>query len=206
MARRLLTLLSALSLLLCVAAAVVWVRSYFVGEALIWNGVRREAGKSQEVLWSVNVWSAQGGVGVYHDQLWMPAGFYARADTFDWARDRMRVYPYVPIPQLQRGRYVQGLGVTLFEWRGEQTWPTMDLASPAASNPARERVLILPYWLPVLLTALLPAWAALHWRRARRTASRLRGGLCPQCGYDLRATPGRCPECGAAAAVKLKQD
>jgi hypothetical protein len=51
-----------------------------------------------------------------------------------------------------------------------------------------------PYWLPVSIFAVMPAVAAArHLRRARR----LHSGLCPRCGYDLRATPHRCPECGA---------
>jgi hypothetical protein len=50
-------------------------------------------------------------------------------------------------------------------------------------------------WI-VLVTGILPAvWLKKNRRRAaRRRAAR---GLCPACGYDLRATPSRCPECGA---------
>jgi len=53
-----------------------------------------------------------------------------------------------------------------------------------------------PWWfLSFLLLGVTGIWARtdLHASRARR---RLRSGECVVCGYDLRASPDRCPECG----------
>jgi hypothetical protein len=57
------------------------------------------------------------------------------------------------------------------------------------------RSAMVPYWFLVLLTAIVPAtWAGRRLGRRLRAHRFSTRGLCPACGYDLRATPGRCPE------------
>ena len=53
--------------------------------------------------------------------------------------------------------------------------------------------------VPSLVTMPASASLIVRQRRRRRADRRSRVGLCPACGYDLRASAGRCPECGTPA-------
>ncbi len=54
----------------------------------------------------------------------------------------------------------------------------------------------LPYWLLYIIFSIFPF---LWWRKKRRLKKIKAKGCCQTCGYDLRATPGRCPECGTVS-------
>jgi len=61
------------------------------------------------------------------------------------------------------------------------------------SDGMRRWNLVVPFWVLGILFAAPPG---LWWRGRMKVRRRRRLGLCASCGYDLRATPGRCPECG----------
>ncbi|MDB5290530.1 MAG: hypothetical protein JWL69_1771 [Phycisphaerales bacterium] len=88
----------------------------------------------------------------------------------------------------------QGGGVTLMR-RDSVPWFFAGPSTGGKPVPMynAESVFGLAYEFVLIPAAILPGcwWLSKH--RLRRRAKR---GLCLACGYDLCATPERCPECG----------
>jgi hypothetical protein len=63
------------------------------------------------------------------------------------------------------------------------------------SSSYSDTMTIVPLYPLILALLIYPLRA---WRRAHGMAP----GHCAQCGYDLRATPSQCPECGAPGTVQ----
>jgi hypothetical protein len=88
-----------------------------------------------------------------------------------------------------------------FGWDAQEYYRRTDGYAPnyhAASFVLEYRVWAVPYWPLLCAFGLLPLLCLRAWHLRRRRSS---AGLCPFCGYDLRATAERCPECGAAPAA-----
>jgi hypothetical protein len=75
------------------------------------------------------------------------------------------------------------------------------LAKPPETAVVRAWQVQVPMGFAIFLAAIGPGvWvigSPARWRRVRRR----RKGLCENCGYDLRASEGKCPECGRERAV-----
>jgi hypothetical protein len=65
------------------------------------------------------------------------------------------------------------------------------------SGPRCWYALWCPTWFIAVLTGSAASSLGMISMRLRRRSARVLAGLCSRCGYDLRATPDRCPECGA---------
>jgi hypothetical protein len=63
-------------------------------------------------------------------------------------------------------------------------------------------LILVPLPFVVGLFAFLPLADVLMIRARRRRRHSAEAGLCARCGYDVRATPDRCPECGAVSTAQ----
>ncbi len=79
-------------------------------------------------------------------------------------------------------------------WRAWRADRSLILWRPTFINdwPNKASV-ILPFWIPTLVFG---SFILLRHPPGHRRRKRKKLGLCVKCGYDLRASTGRCPECG----------
>jgi hypothetical protein len=93
----------------------------------------------------------------------------------------------------------QGGGLTLYRIEGPWFFSGPSTGGKVVPRYNAHDVLAFPHWMGVAAAAVLPA---VWWITSKRLERRRSRGLCLQCGYDLRATPERCPECGRVPEVR----
>ena len=178
MKRGLVNSTAALSTLMFAATMALWVRSYWVPENIGWV---RESLPEQATLQSVSVCITP-----------MSGKF-----TFDYSRSEQRV-PAEDVTRLHTGsrfvwrRVSSGAGMVLptTNWLGFG-WMRHDGIYGNYIQYGWDWTA--PGWLVALVFAIPPVM----WLRFRRRLhERAIAGRCETCGYDLRASPERCPECG----------
>jgi hypothetical protein len=164
------TILAVACVFLCALVIAAWVRSYFVSVS-IGYGLSRPGGK----LLAGGLMSGRGGIGV------------AVVSNLD---DEPQIHGM--FHQREPPGYAGGLGTERTRWK---SLGFMYIRYSLPSPPVHIRAVAVPIWFLLLLSSVWPAWHLRGvWRREHARRKRL--GLCPRCGYDLRASTDRCPECG----------
>jgi hypothetical protein len=176
--RRLLNLLTLLSLLLCVAIVVLWVRSYRLTDQLHWvspGGFRGAGSASGYVVVQLNPGDTSA---------------YSRARR-GWTYHHMQPYS-APSYAVAYGNLDPIRTFGTFELCGLGWYTVRD------RNGMRTATGVLPFYLVAAATAALPLWWTVVRLRSRVHDRRRKcPSLCHSCGYDLTGNvSGVCPECG----------
>lgn len=178
MKRRLFTIFAGVSLLMCVTTSALWVRSYWRVDQFqrlyVAPGFRHT---------SIRARSCKGAILLDRiveepsDPSTPFLGLVSRP------RDDAPSVPFENARHVFAG-FAWSHDVSLSPGRG--LW---------AASRATYTAVSIPHW------AMTVAFAACGiWLLARRWRERRLAGHCAVCGYDLRASPQRCPECGSVSA------
>jgi hypothetical protein len=191
-------ILAGLSLLLALAAAVMWVRSYSRVERVQYTRLDARQTPRPHTQWAITyLESCVGGLQLRHMTAVSqglqafarahqdPDGYHLGLRWLVDDDDRQMRYP-------TRGwvtahTHLIQCSIAGFEINKSKWGP--------ADNPNTSKSITVPHWFLVLVGMPLPVFTAMVAVRRRR---RIRNGMCVNCGYDLRASKERCPECGEA--------
>lgn len=181
-------LLAGVSLLACVGISALWVRSQFRSDTISYcNDAWGDSSAAQQTDSSIAARRPSWSTGHWND--------YWRLSTacqvLEFANERIDINANIEGQLVSNGwNYVTELpDDSSVAW-----WPSFTKTGKyAPPNVNGQMKLTLPYWLLTGVFGTLPAIAAM---RGIRYLGDKQPGRCNRCGYDLHATPDRCPECG----------
>jgi hypothetical protein len=176
--RRLFAIISVVSFLLCLTVTTMLVRSWFIYD----NFKRASYSDSKGIssIYGVTTWC--GRFSYVDVEIPDPKGYVLSAEDrssiarecVGWTRDNLKTPPRLELRASLFGSFFRSDG--------------------HGQYGRRSNVLFFPFWPAMVLFSIAPA---ITFVRRRRSAARRSRNHCVKCGYDLRATPDRCPECGA---------
>jgi predicted RNA-binding Zn-ribbon protein involved in translation (DUF1610 family) len=183
MSRRLLNLLTVLSLLLCMAVCVLWARSYFRSDWLCYTRVARQPTLIRSD--DLELLSGEGNAWVAFTRAQFRPEEEHRSDE-GWAFESD-----APEDAAERVEHrAWGFGYEAISFRPDP--PSY-----------RQWGVAFPLWLAAALFAAAPATTLVRRFRRRRAAA---AGRCTACGYELTANiSGLCPECGRHSVVRNRE-
>jgi hypothetical protein len=197
--RRLFTFLSAASLLLCLGVCALWVRERRAADVFHWQ----TADESTFTWRGGNVCAGQ--VGIYVSWQWYRFSSPGQATVRGQATRKVQPYTFKrvgpqPNPFADYGSLWNRIGFGRFSFP-----PRQERAADGGVYSYTFDSLHVPYWAMVVVF-LAGGVPSVRWLiRSRRRSQWSLHQRCPDCGYDLRATPDCCPECGRESAVLTGQ-
>jgi len=184
-------LLNLLSLMLCVAACVTWGRSHRQAATLH----REWDDRVRSTYCAYYISSVDGRVSVWRQWRWVRPSDSAYS-FHDGCERRRRERAW------HGWEYMPAFSVLVPPTKSKWEVAGFSYGRETEQHPARvatSQVLVVPHWSLAAASLTPLGLAAIERRRRLR---RWRRTACASCGYDLRATPDRCPECGAAAGAR----
>ena len=174
------------SLVLSLAMGVLWVRTCWEAEALVWRAPVDAGG----------AWTRMIAVDAVAQNIEL---------HISWTKAGDPMGGYLSRPAADGRQLAESMAHYLRYWGGIQQYGVLySRVALSRMNPgdcppgAMVTYVVVPDWMIVVVLLILPGLEVPHVLRWRKRRYRRRQGLCVVCGYDLRATPGRCPECGEA--------
>ncbi len=182
--------LTLLSLLLALATAGVWVRSYWAADYGFWYPQNPQP-DDVSTVGRIVLASELGRIHVRLDAIFEEVATSPTLNGF-WA-----ISPQVYHVPFRSSCF--GYSMEKNDWvgRDEKTrlfygkWKSWGITAQA------------PHCAIAVALSILPTIQLIRWQRRRRRVKELGPDArpCPACGYDCRATPGRCSECGSVLTL-----